>query len=115
MAKNLMIAFFLIVAYMYGVFTVSSLAFAQGSRDGLTYDSPTTSTAGQTNTFDWRWLLPLLAIPALLLFIKEDQNERRDEYHQHGLIGMKGGETRQIRSEDGTVETIDTDTKEEVL
>lgn len=81
------------------VFTFAPYTLAQSSINDPYFESQqntgvrgTTDTSG--TTFDWRWVLPLLAIPLLLLLLNKRSNEDQEEviYTPRGqLIGTKGG------------------------
>ncbi len=43
---------------------------------------------------DWRWLLPLLAIPLAILFWPSLEEESNGFYRGSGLVGIKGGKAK---------------------
>jgi hypothetical protein len=59
-------------------------------------------TADDNQGFDWRWLLPLLAIPVLFLLFRknDDRDEGIDRSGIQGYAGSKGGRSRAEDDED---------------
>jgi hypothetical protein len=68
-------------------------------------DSATQGAVDDRGGLDWRWLLPLLAIP-LLFFLWQGMrgDEERREYRDYP-VGAKGGKT-QRRADDDTEEVL---------
>jgi hypothetical protein len=87
---------------------------------GTTDTSGTTGTIGSTDTtanstdnnsgFDWRWLLPLAAIPLIVWALRRKPEERRNQtqYHNAEFVGAKGGEVTKDRDD----EFFDDDTRQ---
>lgn len=109
MKKYLLTTILFLSLLVGSLFTVTSLAFAQGIQDGTTNQVPANGTTGQTGGtttnedrggFDWRWLLPLLAIPIILMFMNNDKRDDRSEYRSRGYAGSKGGESRREREDE---------------
>lgn len=84
-----------------------------GVQDGTTFQDPiedngrtTTGTTTDTRdaTFDWRWLLPLLIVPVLLLMRRDKRDTERDTERttsrDRRFSGVKGGEARIDREND---------------
>lgn len=105
--KTLLLTLLFVMTVAFSPAVVS----AQNMQDGTTNfetGTGTTGTTDDTNTgFDWRWLLPLLAVPLLYFaFRRNDDEQRNEEYRdQRSILGTKGG--RSNRTQD--------DTKEETL
>jgi hypothetical protein len=61
------------------------------------------------NSFDWRWLLPLLAIPLVLAFILRDEDDTVERTHtgRYATVGTKGGKAKKTRTE--TTEEVEED------
>jgi hypothetical protein len=105
--KNLVISLFLSLALL--LVGAVSLTHAQNTGDQMYNNNPqgtggissqgqgtdTTSAAGPG--FDFRWLLPLLAIPVLFLFVR-DSNED-DRYYDQPYAGVKGGKSNKKKEE----------------
>lgn len=87
-------------------FLSATFAFAQGVNDGAYDASPGNTnnntkvggTTDDTGGFDWRWLLPLLAIPVVLLFLGEKKEDEYTRYYDQPLAGAKGGRTKRKKS-----------------
>lgn len=97
------------VSILMLLFVISPSAYAQeGAQDStLNQTRGTTNTTGQVSGatddrggFNWMWLLPLLALPLLLLFTRGSKNEDRDQYRDQSLAGSKGGRTNGGRDQD---------------
>lgn len=105
-------AFLTIAALLVGVlfaFASPVAVSAQQTAPNDTYnEAPAPGNTGGTGTttnedrggFDWRWLLPLLAVPLLFLFKKDNRNEERQSHRSQQFAGSKGGESRKDREED---------------
>jgi hypothetical protein len=71
-----------------------------------TFDENTGTTGGTTTQandnqgFDWRWLLPLLAVPLVFLLFRRGDDDSRREYRRGDLAGTKGGERTRIRDDE---------------
>jgi len=87
-------------------FLSATFAFAQEVNDG-TYNTSPGNTVNDTQGggvvsdtagFDWRWLLPLLAIPVVLLFLGEKKEDEFTRYYDQPLAGAKGGKTKRKKS-----------------
>lgn len=98
-------------------FALPLAAGAQGTQDNSTLNNQSQpgstnntngGTAGRTQTnspdnnqgFDWRWLLPLLAIPVIYLLTR--RTDDRDEYREQSryVAGAKGGKARRERDDE---------------
>ncbi len=63
---------------------------------GKTYINKTATNSNlDSSSFDWRWLLPLLAIPIIFYIwqvaYSEDQDDQEIKTHPQALAGIKGG------------------------
>jgi hypothetical protein len=64
-------------------------------------NTPTTQTTQQNNGVNWMWLLlPLLAIPVVMLLNRNNTDDDRTFYQDRGVAGMKGGEARGVHDDD---------------
>lgn len=107
--KNTIIGLILSITLVISGLSVVSLAFAQNN----TYNTApanggntTDQTSGATSTnngFDWRWLLPLLAIPILFLFLGDRKEGDDTRYYDQGIRGAKGGKTSREKDDEETV------------
>ena len=93
--------------------SVASVAFAQNNTyntappaDGCTLNGQPngTNTTNTDNGFDWRWLLPLLAIPVLFLFLGENKEDENTRYYDQGVAGAKGGKSRKEKDNEKSTE-----------
>jgi len=106
--KKTVIALVLSVTLVIAGFSVVSVAFAQSNTynnapaQGNTANGQVNGT-NTTNTgtgFDWRWLLPLLAIPVLFLFLGENKAGENTRYYDQGVAGTKGGQAKKKKVDD---------------
>lgn len=81
------------------LFSLTESSYAQGARDGA-YQGGSEVTTDSQSGFDWRWLLPLLAIPVVLYLMRDTREQERSDYQSQQLAGMKGGEARRERNEE---------------
>lgn len=105
--KTVIIAtFFAITLFLTGLL---SAVHAQQSTGNDRYNTSstgntsggTTDTSGTTsNGIDWRWLLPILAIPVIFFLFKSDNEDKRPDYRDQGIMGAKGGKTRRELDEE---------------
>lgn len=49
--------------------------------------------------FDWRWLLPLLAIPIIFFIYRSNREDNRRDFRDEEYSGVKGGKSN--KDEDG--------------
>ena len=103
MYKHLLAISLLVLTFVGG----PSLASAQGMQDGTYNQAPagdnTSGQAGATDDrggFDWRWLLPLLAVPLLFMLKRDKKSDDRSHYRDQGFAGTKGGSTRRDNDRD---------------
>jgi hypothetical protein len=61
----------------------------QGGSNGVTGDTTTTTT--NSGGFDWRWLLPLVAIPIILLLVYSGRGDDARHYRDDKFMTAKGG------------------------
>ncbi len=86
-----------------------------GGTDNTIYNPDTGATTGQTggtttgSSFDWRWLLPILALPVLYIAYKAMTNNDRERSNPQ-LAGEKGGEAKKYRESQDLDEDHDIDT-----
>lgn len=85
----------LTVALALFILTLSPAMVGAQNPEGMMMQDPiynqpgitgTTGTATEDNRgFDWRWLLPLIAVPFILPFLlKRDNDDTRSEYRRSG-------------------------------
>lgn len=100
-------AVFIAFALFLGA-AVFSISYAQeavndgtfNSAPGTTNDTQTGTTTEDTGGFDWRWLLPLLAIPVVLLFLNDKREDETTRYYDRPMAGAKGGRSKRERNEE---------------
>ena len=111
MTKNFFASLLFAVTLVLSVVLVPAHAFAQavnGVDDGgLNQSQPgagntsVTQTQSDTDGLNWMWLLlPLLAIPVVMLFYRDNADDDRTYYNDRGLAGTKGGEARRVHDDD---------------
>jgi hypothetical protein len=66
-----------------------TLANAQTAPTGVTEDTITNTAVDRS--FDWRWLLPILAIPIVYALVKNNNNPDSGT----NLTGTKGGQSEE--------------------
>ena len=79
---------------LFLIFTVLAIFFLTVVLTGELYAQDITSPLPSDNTtgFDWRWLVPLLAVPVLFFLLKDSSlNDYPDDRY---LSGQKGGKAR---------------------
>lgn len=89
MMRNLILSILLAVAV---VISSPSVSFAQNVQPnpGINNSQGAVQDNTDENTgFDWRWLIPLAAIP--LLFLAFRGSDDREEYRETRYTGAKGG------------------------
>lgn len=79
--------------FAIGFFLIITMFPAMILAQQVDTNPPANDTVGQgTDTgFDWRWLIPLLAVPVLFYAFKDRSEE--DYYRDRYLQGVKGGQT----------------------
>lgn len=83
----------LTVAFLFNIFSGVGLAQDSGPQSpNQNVAPPSAPDAANDVGFDWRWLLPLLAIPVLFYAFRD---RSLSDYPDHErLAGYKGGRTR---------------------
>jgi hypothetical protein len=104
-----------LLAIILSIASLPVLVFAQAAQNGGTYlngQTPDTFNGTQrgissidknvdyVGSFDWRWLVPLLAIPVVFLLWRtvadgEKYGYRNPSYYQYA--GVKGGKARRTK------------------
>lgn len=104
MYKHVFAIIIMLFAFVGGPILVS----AQQSVQDSTYNQvPASGNSSQTNGttedrggIDWRWFLPLLAVPFFFLLKRDNKEEDRSNYRDQRYAGAKGGERKRNREED---------------
>jgi hypothetical protein len=99
----------IITSTVLTVALVISLLFSPNTTYAQNMDTPQYNIgAGTTqntvdnsdNGFDWRWLLPLAAIPILFLLFRGDDSRDTEYREETRLAGRKGGRSDQYYDEE---------------
>jgi hypothetical protein len=73
---------------------------SNGSTDG------STGTTNDNSGFDWRWLLPLLAIPILFIAFSGSNDDTTTYRETNRYTGVKGGRTSRTTTEVEEEDTV---------
>jgi hypothetical protein len=110
MAKQFFVVLFLTLSLVLSGVVQLSAVSAQGAQDVPYNQTPVNNGQGQTGGtgtttndetgFDWRWLLPLLAIPVIFMFGNRSRDDGRSQYRDERYAGTKGGSSKKEQYDD---------------
>lgn len=108
MLKQFLIALALLLVVATPALAQSTQQFSDPTYNSTpnNLDTGGTVTTDNENRFDWRWLLPLLAVPIVYFAWKSRDQGDYTTYNDQYAVGVKGGKVEK-RSEVDTMGTDD--------